>query len=346
MTNMPEFRPGLSASHAHRLLKSSVEIMDQAHHCAVLWFGEIMHRKLYRELGYSTMRAYALEELGFSPTRAGDFILLARKLENLPAVKEEMAAGKLGYTVAREIASVAAPETEKEWLEEAQTKSRRDLSATVKHAREVAKREAQTDPNQGELLPRPQAKIPAPPPPVRVSFELTALEYARYEALLAKANHTGNKAELLLEMVTALAAENTPRGVKSAADPHYQIHVHQCPDCAKNTVQTPQGEKVLTKAEAESVSEDAQVHNPGQPNTSTIPPKNRREVLTRDRHQCRRKGCSHTRHLHIHHLTSRAQGGTNQEDNLITLCSACHQLWHEQGRQTARLKDLVRPEAG
>ena len=49
-----------------------------------------MPRELYRDLGYSTMRAYAMEDLGFSSTRDGDFRRLAEKLEQLPILKEEL----------------------------------------------------------------------------------------------------------------------------------------------------------------------------------------------------------------------------------------------------------------
>ena len=64
--NIPDFRPDQSAGQAHRALKQSVAIMDRAQHCAVLWFAEIWQRKLYRQLGYSSMNQYAAEELGFS----------------------------------------------------------------------------------------------------------------------------------------------------------------------------------------------------------------------------------------------------------------------------------------
>ena len=119
-------------------LKQSVEILDKAQHCALLWFGEIMRRELFRDLGYSTMRSYATEELGFSPTRAGDFIRLARKLESLPMVKKEVVSGRLGYTKAREIASVADPANENEWVKVAKKKSRRELEATVRQAKKLA----------------------------------------------------------------------------------------------------------------------------------------------------------------------------------------------------------------
>ena len=73
-----------------------------AHKCAVLWFAEIMRRHLYREFGCASINQYAMKELGFSKTRTGDFIRLARQLENLPVVGEAMSSGDLGYTKTRE----------------------------------------------------------------------------------------------------------------------------------------------------------------------------------------------------------------------------------------------------
>ncbi len=89
---IPEFCPDQSAGHAHRALKQSLAISDRAQHCAVLWFTDICNRKLYRQLGFSTMNQYAAERLGFSRSRIGDFMRLAKKLDSLPAVKNEIAA--------------------------------------------------------------------------------------------------------------------------------------------------------------------------------------------------------------------------------------------------------------
>ena len=62
-----------------------------------------------------------------------------------------------------------------------------------------------------------------------------------------------------------------------------QIHIHQCPDCAKATVQTSRGELEIGVEDLERAQCDARVGRPGQSNTSTIPPKTRRQVLSRDR---------------------------------------------------------------
>ena len=53
---------------------------------AILWFAEIMRRKLYREIGYSSVHTYAREALGFSKVKTSQFIRLAESLEELPAL--------------------------------------------------------------------------------------------------------------------------------------------------------------------------------------------------------------------------------------------------------------------
>ena len=48
----------------------------------------------------------------------------------------------------------------------------------------------------------------------------------------------------------------------------------------------------------------------------------RRRILVRDDWRCQR--CGRREGLDVHHIVSRAQGGSDQERNLITLCRSCH----------------------
>jgi hypothetical protein len=50
-------------------------------------------------------------------------------------------------------------------------------------------------------------------------------------------------------------------------------------------------------------------------------------VFARDRHQCQVPGCRST-NIDIHHLHTRALGGTHDEWNLITVCEAHHLAIH------------------
>jgi 5-methylcytosine-specific restriction endonuclease McrA len=333
--NITPFAPRKSARFADAALKESVRAMDRAQQCAVLWFGEIMRRRLYRKLGYSSINHYARGELKFSKTRTGDFVQLARKLEQLPVVKESVARGEIGYTKARVIVKVASPANETEWVDEARTSSRRELEQKVARAR----RRAAARPDQPELMPAKEKNVPAAAVPVRLTVEMTPEQFALYEALLEKLHKlgpVGTKAEMLLEAMDELVKTKAPRGAL-ADKSKYQVHVHQCPECGRASLPTSKGELPVDKGLEDSLSCDSSVARPGQRNTATIPPATRRKVLARDRHRCRTPGCGHTRFLEVHHLKPRASGGKNRPDNLITLCSACHRLWHTKPQVMAEM---------
>ena len=322
-----------SAAQVHASLRSSLAAVDEAQKCAVLWFGEIMRRRLYRDLGHASMNQYATEELGFSKSRTRDFMRLARRLDDLPAVRAAVASGELGYTKAREIVAVATAETEGDWLKAARG-TRQELVREVKKVRQAAR----VDPGQGELLPAEPTVVAPKELPVRFQMDLTPEQEARRAALVERLHKLGDvptdRAELMLEALAALVEAKGPRG-PLASRPPVQIHVHEEAATGRMTVRTDTGERDLSGAEAARMHCDATICRPGQRNTSTIPPRTRREVIARDRHRCQAPGCGRTRFLEVHHINPRTQGGTNQLINLTTLCAACHRLWHERGRGMA-----------
>ena len=139
-------------------------------------------------------------------------------------------------------------------------------------------------------------------------------------------------------MLEALAAlletkelqhQKFPRG-DFPSRPTVQIHVHENAATGRMTVQTNVGERELSKAESERMRCDAAVCEHGGRNTTTIPPRVRREVLARDQHRCQAPGCGRTRFLEVHHIVARRKGGSNKADNLMTLCATCHRLYHER----------------
>jgi len=362
------FIPDQTSAQVHVLLQRSLAVMDDAHQCAVLWFGEVMKRDLYRDLGYSSINQYADQELGFCKSKVGDFIRLATQLDKLPAVREAVASGEIGYTKAREIVSVATPETQDTWLQAAKG-TRKELVREVKKAKSAAK----VDPGQGVLLPSSPPVVAPHELPVRFQVDLTPEQEARRSVLVERLFKLGgvptDRAELMLESLAALveiremeivaemeaaaseeieageevadetdaiiephkrAQSGTPRG-DFPCRPPVQIHVHEDTKTGRMTVQTDSGERELSRAESERMRCDAAVCEQGGRNTTTIPPRVRREVLARDKHRCQVPGCGRTRFLEVHHIKSRTQGGSNHSDNLMTLCASCHRLWHERG---------------
>jgi 5-methylcytosine-specific restriction endonuclease McrA len=307
------FQTGRSAREAHLSLQSSLKTMDQARHCAVLWFAEIQNRKLYRDLGYSSMRHYALAALGFSSSRCGDFMRLAAKLNELPVVRASLESGALGYTKAAEVIKVATPRTETRWVKTARITGRRELAVQVKAARRG------TNPDQGNLLPDVPHEV------VEISqavtIEMSPLQYARFESL---SDGTSDLAEALL----AGLSKSCPQAV-ARRRAISMIHVHECPECGKATVTTGRGERSLSRQSHDRIACDAVIAEPGKPNRAVVPPKLREAVMQCARHRCETPGCGHIRFLEVHHIQPRAAGGANRIDNLKVLCSACHRLHHE-----------------
>ncbi|VEN72842.1 HNH endonuclease [Candidatus Desulfarcum epimagneticum] len=68
-----------------------------------------------------------------------------------------------------------------------------------------------------------------------------------------------------------------------------------------------------------------------------IPDPVKRGVLRRDGYKCKNCGWSHDewnrsdlRHLELHHVRHHASGGENTQENLITLCTVCHDDVHRK----------------
>ncbi|MCU4972048.1 HNH endonuclease [Halobacteria archaeon AArc-m2/3/4] len=73
----------------------------------------------------------------------------------------------------------------------------------------------------------------------------------------------------------------------------------------------------------------------------------KRAVRKRDRRRCRDcgfkpdRGESHK--LHIHHITPKSEGGSDEMNNLIALCDDCHQKRHSNPDKTFP-EEINRPE--
>ncbi len=62
--------------------------------------------------------------------------------------------------------------------------------------------------------------------------------------------------------------------------------------------------------------------------TPTVPAAIRRKVFHRDHFACVVPGCRSTRHLDLHHVVHREDGGDHSMRNLAVVCFGCHQRHH------------------
>ena len=237
------------------------------------------------------------------------------------------------------------------WDEAARTRSREELAQRVRAVQAKAKRRKSA---QLDLTPaEPALEALAREVPVRVGLTFTPEQHARWEALWEKLRKVGGlpteRVEVLLDALDALAGtgdtatscgatDNAPNAPRGAARPPVQIHAHLCTECGRVEVDG----RAVSRADAERLQCDAAVAEPSGRNTTTIPPRTRREVMARDRHRCQAPGCGRRRFLEVHHVVARERGGSNKAANLVTLCSACHRLMHERAGVARMSGDLGR----
>jgi hypothetical protein len=70
-------------------------------------------------------------------------------------------------------------------------------------------------------------------------------------------------------------------------------------------------------------------------------------LTVRDGDVCQFPGCTHTRHLHAHHVRHWLYGGRTDVDNLILVCSYHHGVIHDHGYRIRRLPgrwEFLRPD--
>ncbi len=74
------------------LLCEALSEMRSAERNAVRWFAEVMRRRLFRELGYSSIYHYAGDALGFSHSQTSQLIRLCESLGEEPGLRDSIRA--------------------------------------------------------------------------------------------------------------------------------------------------------------------------------------------------------------------------------------------------------------
>ena len=211
---------------------------------------------------------------------------------------------------------------------------------------------ARSSAKRSQIAPAPPGAtgvVPEAPDHCHVLLKFTPEEYARWEALLARARSVrqpkapkGTREEILLEGIAAMAAggghqaeyphgaSNRPlREAGPSQETPYLLVILKCPTCDNGRIVTSRGEapaprSLMAAANCDAILEDAEGRR-----RRTVSPRRRRLALQRARYRCEAAGCRNTRFLEIHHRKPRSGGGNNELANIIVLCSRCHSTLHE-----------------
>jgi 5-methylcytosine-specific restriction endonuclease McrA len=255
---------------------------------------EIDLDETYKKLRYEHLTPYCMQELKLSEEVAGTFVRVARKCIEVPKLSLAVNEG-LHLTKAKTIASVLTFDNQDEWIGKAQSLSKRKLE------REVA-----------VVNPSPFQKEKAKPVGEnrnRLEFEVDdetmALEQRAQDLVSGKLGRTAALAEVQKYLLKSFIKHEDPVAKADRSKSHRS---------------------------RERSSENSSYRSPPR---ESIPAAIKHAVHRRDHGLCQAKTpdgtlCLKERWVQLHHVLPKAQGGLDTAENLITLCSSHHRLWHEQ----------------
>jgi hypothetical protein len=280
---------------------------------ALLWIAERV--RIWEELGKASLLEYLEDIFGYGPKVAYERVRVARALEEMPELYEALERGEVSYSALREVTRVATAETQREWLESIRGKNLRQIEELARSRRKGAK---PTDPADPNLKPRTR------------HFEVTAstdalLRQAR-QALASERGHFIEDDEFLAAMATAVLEGDTGSSARTGAK--FQIRVTVCGNC-NQAFQEGAGRKIaISAADAARAQCDAQRIGDDQRAKQDIAPATRRLVWHRDGGKCGVPSCRSSRHIDIHHIVARSDGGNHEAGNLTLLCDGHHRALH------------------
>lgn len=269
-----------------------------------------------QKLGYGSFAEYVEALLGYSARQTAEKLRVAEALERLPELTSAFAQGEMHWSKVRELTRVAAPSTERAWIDASRGKKMRVVEELV------SGREPGDFPGDRRKPHLEEHTIH-----VRVSAETMALWREMIAAVRRASSGTLSEDEIIENVARTVLG-----GPKDDGRASYQVVITKCDDC-KKIAQRGCGREIEVAAHVGAAAEcDAQridMREEGVPHaTQEIPPAIRRMVLLRDQHRCIVHGCAHSTFVDVHHLEPRSEGGGHHPAKMGTLCGAHHRQVH------------------
>jgi len=275
--------------------------------------------EVWRERGKASLLEYLEEVLGYGPRAASERVRVALALDELPELASALASGELSYSAIRELTRIATPGTECEWRDHARGKNLRQIEDAVAHH---------------ERGDRPTDKPTLEPRTRTLRFEVRPATFAMIRQVQqVLADERGGVVDddaLVAAMCNAvLAGTNSDGDSEAIGRAKFQIATVTCPSC-DYAAHVGAGIAVpIHKSDRERAECDAQRTSATARATQDVTPRKRREIFRRDGGKCCVPGCRASRYLEVHHIITRAAGGSHELDNLTLLCDGHHHALHE-----------------
>lgn len=266
---------------------------------------EIERRRLYSDLGYSSLYDYAVLELGYSEGQANRRITAMRTIKELPEVEAKIASGELNLSNVQQAQTLF-----REW---ARTEPQKSLGKSEKLAVLARIENKSVRAAQKELIAIcPKLALPAEKERL-VTEDVTEVRFLMNESLKAKLEELrsllgpkgasmsyGDLFDAMSDL--SLAAVKAKKFGKKRSQVAVQIAEQQGAD----TTMMPSTSKARVSANARHISAAV-----------------KHLVWKRDRGCCTK--CGSRRNLNYDHIRPVAVGGLATAENLRLLCFGCNQ---------------------
>lgn len=262
---------------------------------------ELDEHKTYRYFECTSLFQYAVKHLRLSEDTALNFITVARKVREVPALKQEIERGLVTVSKARKISSVLTKENQDHWLGLAKSLSQKRLEREVAQVNPKATVTEKTAYVSGDRLKLEMG-----------ISESTLKMLKRAQDLEAQSRQKPVSLEETLQKVLERYLERhdpvrkAEKALERAAQP---LVVARRPkqDCVREG-----------RSGARRKARPAELVH---------------QINLRDGGRCTHRDqdgvrCSNTRWIDVHHVLPRKYGGADTLENLVILCRAHHQIQH------------------
>lgn len=281
---------------------------------------EIDRRRLYCDLGFESLFAYAVQELRYSEGQASRRIQAMRLIKEIPEVEAKIASGELSLTNVQQAQSVFRDLQQANPQRVVSSEEKREILALVenKSTREAQRELIKLHP--AAAMPKEKERIISDDA-LEVRFIVSDSLKAKLESvrsLLGPKGATMNYAELFEAMAdvsaVALTAKRFGKKRTEAAS--------STPTKDSATVATEAMSQTEVCAE-EALLASTEVKKSASQHQRYIPKEAAFYVWQRDKGAC--TNCGNKRNLNYDHVRPIACGGESTIDNLRLLCFACNQ---------------------
>jgi 5-methylcytosine-specific restriction endonuclease McrA len=275
---------------------------------------EVDQHKLYEKFGLQYLTPYCVTYMGLDETVAGVFVRIARKSQIIPELKQAIVDNEISISNARTIASVITNQNQAEWIEKAKTLSKNKLEREV-----TSVSPSKAKPEKARHLGNGR---------VQLVLNLSEEEYEQ-------------RCRIKDPVSQSLGKSATDSEVEVAMMSVYQFH--KDPVC-KTQRAAEKERKCKERAASQDVSpQKKDLRSKNSRGLRNIPAHVKHAVNLRDRGQCQARHpdgtiCRSTRWVHYHHIIPKCRGGNDTPENIISLCSAHHRLWHKREDASERVQ--------